>query len=479
MKNFIFLFSILNSHFSILNCFSQPDNINLSNTAAFEGEPYLAINPANQKNIVVAWMAFDFSTGFKVAIKIKSSFDGGQTWGNQFIQPHLGATWHSADVSMQFRKNGTLYLSYIDYSQNPDSGGVYVTQSSDGGINWASPIQAFNIFTDDPLKVPLDRPWLAVDNSGTNNDGMVYITTKPAPWIFPPNRPYLKTSSDSGQTWSAYRYVDTTGYFVGNSIAQPMAFPTVTADGALCMAYPSYDISQSPYPKFFLAKSYDRGASFQYYNLLINPVFVTDTNYKLGYHLVANPANANQLAFAFTGNQNGDPDIFVASTNNGGITWNAPVRVNDDPIGNGKAQDMVWASYSDSDLVICWRDRRNGAGTGFYQPSDAYCAISHDNGTTFQNNLRLSNTTAPFDSILIQAGNDFLSCELVDDTIYSAWGDVRTGTLNIFFAKTSVSTGTGAEITLINPEDAQPLVIFPNPASDKLFSSLMTSTISK
>src|SRR5205807_5852109 len=94
--------------FGFANGIAQPLNINLSGTTAFEGEPYLAVNPTNNKNIVVAWMAADLSTSFRVTIKSKTSFDGGVTWGNAHNQPHQGSTWHSADVSMAFHRNGTL-----------------------------------------------------------------------------------------------------------------------------------------------------------------------------------------------------------------------------------------------------------------------------------------------------------------------------------------------------------------------------------
>jgi len=446
-KMLLFFYSV----FCILHfAFAQPININLSNTSFFEGEPFLAINPANPQNIVVAWMAADLSTNFKVAIKSKTSFDGGATWGNQFIQPHQGPTLHSADVSMAFHHNGTLYLSYVDYHEALDSGGVYITHSTDGGISWSAPTQVWNGLTEDTVKRPLDRPWLAVDNSGTATDGMLYMTTKPAPWIPAPNRPYLKTSSDGGQTWSPYRFVDTTGYLVGNLIAAPMAAVVVAHDGALSIAYPSYLVSQSVYPKMLFAKSYSRGATFQYHDLIVNPSSVADTNYKLGYRLAANQSNANQLCFAAVSNKYGDPDIAVSTTADGGLTWSNEVRVNDDSVGNGVAQDMVWASYnSNGDLAIVWRDRRNSAGTGFYQSSDTYCAVSHDNGATFKKNIRLSDMTAPFDSILIQNGNDFMSCQLMGDTIYAAWGDVRSGYLNIYFTKTSDSTGLGNGIVPI------------------------------
>ncbi len=466
MKRRLFFVALLALSFT---GFAQINNTNISNTALFAGEPYIAVNPTNPNNIVIAWMALDFSTNFRVAIKSKASFDGGTTWANQIIQPHFGPQWGSADPSMAFKNDGTLYLSYIDFREVSDSGGVYITKSTNGGVAWSAPIKVWDANTEDPTKLPLDRPWLVIDNSGTATDGNLYMTTKPAPWIPAPNRPYFKRSIDGGQTWSNYRYVDTTGYLVGNTIQAPMAPLTVAANGTLCIAYPSYLVSQSLLPKMLFAKSTNGGLGFQYSDIYSSTTPANDDNYKLGYRLGANPANANQMALTYIENVNGDPDIYLVTTNNGGQSWNNAVRVNDDDIGNGKAQDMVWLSYSnDGKLVLTWRDRRNGNGTGFFQPSDTYCAVSTDNGATFSPNLRLSNTTAAFDSILLQSGNDFMSCALVNDTIYSAWGDVRTGNLNIFFAKTAINSATGTNPIAINPEDEPLVLAFPNPASNKL-----------
>jgi hypothetical protein len=455
--------------FLFLKGITQPNNINISNTNFFGGEPYLAINPTNPKNIIIAWMAIDLTTAFKVTIRTKTSFDGGQTWGNIHNKPHLYSTWGSADPSIQFRNNGTAYLCYIDYRENPDSGKVLITKSLDGGITWSAPTQAWDANTEDPSKVPLDRPWLKADNSNALSQGMFYMTTKPAPWIPAPNRAYLKWSSDSGTTWSTYKYVDTTSYLIGNAIQQPMTAIAVAANGALCLAYPSYVPAQSVFPKYFFAKSMNKGGTFTLNDLLVNPSPVSNQNYKLGYTLAAHPTNANQLAFCFISNQNGDPDVYITTSNNGGTTWSTPVRANDDITGNGKGQDLAWISYSTNNkLLAVWRDKRNGTGTGYYEPSDVYCAVSADNGATFQPNIKLSNVSANHDTILTGNGNDFLSCELLNDTVYAAWGDVRTGKLNIFFTKTSINTGTGIEPKLINSDSEALLGVFPGPASDKI-----------
>jgi hypothetical protein len=455
--------------------FAQIQNINISQANIFDGEPFLAVNPANEQNMVIAWMGVTLTPTVRISIKTKTSFDGGATWSNLHTQPHLSNNTTSADVSLCFRNDGTLYISYIDSRQSPDSGVIYVANSTDGGINWSTPTEAWNLL-EDTAELPIDRPWMVCDNSSTANYGMLFMTTKPVPWESTPNRPYFKSSSDGGLTWSSYRYVDTTGYLVGSLIQAPMAAVATTTDGAVCAAYPSFLFSQSTYPKIYMAKSYDRGNHFDYYDVLTNPVSPNDTNLKLGYCLAANPGNQNDLAIAYAGGQNGDADIFVVSTSDGGESWTLPVRVNDDAIGNGKHQDMVWASYNAAGrLVVTWRDRRNGTGTGFQQPCDTYASLSVDNGASFTTNFRLSTVSAPFDSVLYQDGNDFMSCQLVGDSICTAWGDVRTGKLNIFYAKASDSAGVSAGIVQVASEEL-PLSVFPNPANREVNIYLPFST---
>ena len=466
MKGVVIVFTfvfLIGSEYS----FSQVSNTNISNGKYYDGEPFFAVNPANTNNLIIAWMGLSL-TSFEVTIKTENSFDGGITWGNYNELSHIGKTWHSADVSMTFRKDGIVFLSYIDYREAPDSGGDFVVQSSNGGISWSTPVEAMSI-TETP-KLAIDRPWIMVDNSNTTNAGTLYLTTKPAPWIPAPNRPYLEVSKDSNKTWSPYRYIDSVGYYVGNDIQAPMASVAVSANGALCLAYPSYLISQSVYAQEFLAKSYDKGNTFSYYTIGSTASTVNDTNYKRAYRIVTNPIDSNQMAFANMENNYGDPDIFVTTTNDGGKTWSSVVRVNDDPIGNGVAQDMLWSNYDTSgNLLVSWRDRRNSGDTGFYAPNDFYCSMSTDNGHTFSPNVRLSNITAPFDSVLSKPGNDFMCNALVNDSIYAAWGDITSGSdINVYFAKASAQTGSGLPPVLIYSEKATMISIYPDPSQNTI-----------
>lgn len=442
-------------------------NTNISNGILFNGEPYIAINPTNNQNLVSAWMSLIYSSGqYRIAIKSRASFDGGTTWSTVTIFPHFGAGFGSADVSMAFDKNGLLFLSYIDYKQAPDSGGIYVARSYNGGLNWDNPSKAFDMY-DIPNKRPIDRPWLVVDLSNSVNSGTLYITTKPAPWISPPNRNYFKVSTDSGHTWSSITNVDGGKNLVGDFISQPMAAPTNTMNGSFCAAYPSYVSTQNIYPAYYFAKSSNKGQTFSYHTILSGIVSPMDSNFKSGYRLIASPIDSNKFVFLIPNATHGDADIMAYHSNDGGQTWSIPVRINDDALSNGKAQDMVWGAYNEKGkLVVTWRDRRNTNVNGFWNAGyDFYYATSTDNGKTFSTNQKLSNQFIAFDSILKENGNDMMGCVFSGDTLFSVWGDTRTGKMNIFFSKTIVSTNTNIGISLLTNE-LSICHVCPNPAND-------------
>ena len=60
--------------------------------------------------------------------------------------------------------------------------------------------------------------------------------------------------------------------------------------------------------------------------------------------------------------RNGDLDVFVAASRDGGKTWSAPVRVNDD--GKGAAQMFTWLAVdpADGSLNLVFHDRRGRPG---------------------------------------------------------------------------------------------------------------------
>ncbi len=466
MKNtFVVALSILMLQFS----YGQEKN--LSNGTVFEGEPFIVVNPKNNQHLVVAWMGFVLGNNGRLSIKVKTSFDGGKNWSSAYAMPHMVPTYKSADPSMAFDKSGNLFLCFIDYRESPDSGGVYVFKSKDGGLSWGSPVKAIDAYDDAPER-PLDRPWLAVNENGDK----LFITTKPAPWVPAPNRPYFISSVDSGLTWRTLRYIDSTGFLVGNQIAEPM--PAPAASGSLVYAvYPSYFPAESPYARFIIAKSDNAGNGFQYSVVLNGTTPANNDTAKTGYKLLINPANSDHLAFLYLYRYNGgDIDVMLTESFDAGANWVAPVRINDDPSGNGKLQDMIWGDFDkDGDLVISWRDRRNAPGSGYLAASEFYAAFRDKDSANFSPNFKLSDSLVAFNSILLQSGNDFMCTDLTDDTISAVWGNTKDGSLDIWFVRLIAKTGQITSVSLLESESAN-ISVFPNPSNGIYFVKLNQQT---
>ncbi len=439
------------------NGFSQDQNI--SNATVFEGEPYLAINPINSNNIVLAWMGFVFQNSPRLSIKIKSSFDSGLTWNSTITMPHIVPTYKSADPSLAFDQNGNLFLSYIDYRESPDSGGVYLFKSADGGLNWGAPTLMIDAYADGD-KRPIDRPFLIINEAGDK----LYLTSKPAPWIPAPNRPYFVSSSDFGQTWSPFRYLDTTDYLVGPLIQGPFAPATCSAN-IFHSVYPSYLSTQNVFPQYILASSSDNGNDFTYNSVYAGLNSAQNDSAKISYKLIQNPVNISHLAFIFPGGNFGDFDIFYTESFNAGINWSEPIRLNDDLQGNGKMQDMLWADFdNDGDIVVSWRDRRNAEGIGFNKASEYYASYRDKDSINFSINFKLSDSLVNYNNILNSSGNDFMGMEIENDTIFAAWANTRDGSLDIWFSKINAKNGLVNSLNLIS-SDSKYISIFPNPST--------------
>ena len=443
---------------------SAQTNSNLSNLLSFDGEPYIAVNPANQNNIIAGWMRL--RADGKIWIATKASFDKGQTWSAINFMPHDTTINGSADVSIAFHNSGVAYLSWINFRQTPDTAGaVFVSKSTDGGLTWGTPNKV--IGSSDLPDNPFDRPWVAVDNSGGANDGTVFVTSMTAYWVVGQHHIYLRTSTDGGLTWSTIKQIDTTTYSVG-SLTSSYGGISIGKDGRAYIAFISYDVSASPFIRYYSITTTNLGVTFQ--RNVIGTAFISGgSGFTRAWSIDANPTLNGNAVLTWVDNRNGDYDILLSKTTNGGLSWSAPIRVNDDAINNGIDQDMVWADFSPSGkLAVAWRDRRlNGIGSTV--PFDIYCAISSDSANSFSSNYRATSVSNPY--FLVPQGNSFIGCAMSDSSVYLNWGDYRNSPdWDIYFNKTDISS----LITAVNnssPNNQSTIELFPNPADNSIWVS--------
>ena len=94
-----------------------------------------------------------------------------------------------------------------------------------------------------------------------------------------------------------------------------------------------------------------------------------------------------------TGFSNGSDVMFVRSTD-GGQTFSAPVRVNDDPINHSKWHWFGTLSVAPNGRIDCvWLDTRNAANN---TDSQLFYSYSTDGGSTWAPNVAVSNSFNPF-----------------------------------------------------------------------------------
>lgn len=450
--------------FVCLVLFAQNELVSEGNY--FEGEPYLCMGPSDPKHLVAAWMGFQFNN--KVVIKTSVSNNGGNTWSTPVWQTHLSPNFSSADVSLAYDHLGNVFMCYIDYDNiNFSAGKVLVRKSIDGGISWGNPSIVIDISMC-PNQLCIDRPWMVIDQTTGPNAGTIYVTNMNAnqpTMIIPPYHPYISISTDGGQSFQSEQ-LDATGFLSGSVIPQPMPSPVVTADGRFTALYPSYLPSQSIFPRLIRAQSNNQGQTYTYDVAYQGLGYGTsDTLVKAGPLLKAHPNNANQMSYFFLSEDFGETDVVFIETTNDGLSWSTPARINQDLAGNGKIQDLIWADYAtNGDLAVCWRDRRNASASGYSVQSEIYCTVRNHSTGVWMNDFSVSDQAVNHQSILEDSGNDFMNVILESDTLNVIWGDVRSGSLKIYFTKRGIydSTNHTSELPGSN------LRVFPNPFLEDL-----------
>ncbi|HXC04256.1 MAG TPA: T9SS type A sorting domain-containing protein [Bacteroidia bacterium] len=442
---------------------------NISNYTYYDAEPSIAVSPVNSQNLVAAWMK---ATGLnQITIATCFSNNGGTTWSSPSLMPHISSTFTHADVSLAYTASGNPYICYIDSKVAVDSGYVMVAGSTNNGQTWSAPVKVTS--ARESADMPVDRPWIAVDNSSGPFSGRMYVTSKSYYAAPGPHYIWLKSSSDGGNSWSPIKRLDDS--IPADQITNSMGAICVGPDGTIFVTYASYHPALSAYARLICSRSVNGGTHFIPYpiaNFAGNSA-VSDTLYHAAYNIASDAAHPGNLIVSYIDARDGDPDVMAYHSSDTAHTWNAsPVRVNDDAIGNGIGQDMCWAGFASNAYFVSWRDRRNG-GTTSTSPFQIYWSMSQDNGATFCPNKCLSGTTSS-PSIDLRRGNDFMGMATSPNSpdFWCDWSDMRTGNTEIFASGVTVPGGTCGTGIIEYLQHAIPVQTYPNPSHGQMMLHL-------
>ncbi|MGH9179703.1 MAG: sialidase family protein [Acidimicrobiales bacterium] len=406
--------------------------------------PTVARNPTQPRNVVVVHRV-DLP-GFSASLQI--SFDGGRAWQTTALPLPAGLDRPFApDVA--FAQDGTLYVTYVNLQgagNRPNN--LWLSKSTDGGRTLSEPVRIAGDLA--------FQARLAVDAGGT-----VYVTWLKVADVAPyaivayPSPVVLVRSDDGGTTFSEPVAVsDAERQRVG------AASPAVDSAGNVVVLYQDFKRDSRDYQNLdgpvweepfalVVTTSRDGGRTWS------KGVEVDDSVVPTKRFLVFLPefpsiaAGPNgSLYVAWADGRNGDLDAFVRRSTDGGVSWGAPVRVNDNRLKDGTDQYMPQVDVAPGGRVdVVFYDRRSDPSNLL---TETYLAYSDDDGQTFEN---LPVSSAPFDSRVGFSANakvepDFgsrLGIHSDDDETLTAWTDTRLGTedtarQDVALARVQVST---------------------------------------
>ncbi len=338
-------------------------------------ETSIARNPTDPDNLVVGWRQFDSITSNFRQAGWAYSFDHGGSWTFPGV---LENGVFRSDPVLAAANDGTIY-----YQSLYDNGGgilVDVWASSDGGVTWAAPVDEFGG----------DKNWIAVDNSGGPGDGHVYGTWQP--FFDCCNGDTFTRSINAGASFQAPVEIDTKPLFGTMAVGEDGTVFCSGVEGTFFQDLDTYVVARS-------SNAQDAGST---------PTFtgvVVPMGGGMGISLAPNPSGLMGQSVVDTNPVNGevyllatvDPsgaffsgptELHFARSVDGGATWSAPIRVNDDGPANNNWQWFGTMDTSpDGRIDAIWNDTRN---TGADNLSELFYSYSHDGGLTWAPNVAVS-----------------------------------------------------------------------------------------
>ena len=354
-------------------------------------EVSVAINPTNPNHAIAVLLQGGASGEPRVTNWSYTSKDGGLTWTP--LRATNPGNRPQGDDAIVFGVDGTAFHSYIAFDgilvERPERAfsGIFVRSTKDGA-SWNAPVAVVDhVNTAIPFE---DKPWVGVDRTAASpHKGNVYVA-----WtrfdVYGSENPAHRSrimfsrSKDSGRTFSVpHEISDESGDALDSDNTVEGVVPVAGPNGDVYLAWAG--------PKgIYFDRSTDGGWTFGKdvlvsampggWDLPLEGIERHNGMPVTGVDL-SNGPNRGTVYVNWIDLRNGDPDVFVSASKDGGRTWGPPVRVNDDP--KGSTQFFTWMAVdpTDGSINVVFHDRRGQKGT----MTSVTLARSVDGGKTFMN----------------------------------------------------------------------------------------------
>lgn len=334
--------------------------LNILNDAA--NEPSLWVDPNNPNRIAIGWRQFDnIASNFRQA-GLAYSVDGGETWTNN--GPLEAGLFRSDPVLAGNTSSRFFYNSLRDtfFTNNFTSTDL---------INWP----------DSGPATGGDKQWMICDNSGGPGDGNLYQCWSTAGNNYGGRQ--FSRSTDGGNTWAEPTNLPNQPVWGTLDVDRnSRLFIVGTNFGSTFTVLRSTDArTGTATPTWDLVRIVNMGGAIRQGNASVNPAGL------LGQAWIAvdrslGPSSGHVYSLCSVRRNTSNPcDVMLAKSVNGGDTWSAPQRINDDPQNAGKYHWFGTLSIAPGGrLDVIWYDTRASANN---TASRMYMTSSFDGGTSW------------------------------------------------------------------------------------------------
>ncbi|MBD3170191.1 MAG: T9SS type A sorting domain-containing protein [candidate division Zixibacteria bacterium] len=397
---------------------------NQDTSGEHQNETTIAVNPLNPYNLVGG--ANDYRNG-EVDGGYYYTFDGGQSWGDGTLccWPDLDA---QGDPAVTCDADGNFYFAVISFDRGTDDNGIYVSKSTDGGVNWGDPVAVIE-HIGQPGADFEDKEYIAADITDSPYRNNVYVSWTSFSDFYPIE---FSRSTDGGVSFSSAIEISDYDFNQGS-------VPAVGPNGEVYVVWFAYDS-----PNYIrIDKSTDGGVSWgndiDISRVTPLPSPLPPTAFRVNsFPSIAVDVTGGQyngyIHVVWAGYENNDADVYYSRSTDGGMTWSPKARLNDDPIGNGADQFFPWISCDNNGLVhVFFYDRRNDNSNILI---DGYYTRSEDGGASWSSNERV--TTTSFDPYIGFGGGfigDYNGITSSEHRAHPLWTDTRLGNQDAFYAQ--------------------------------------------